>query len=118
MGGMINTAYTNTAAFNVTPVSDLIINGSAANGNNLYFDPAGNTLHDLTLSSGATGVLGNTLNITAGSNFGTVTVDGNFDAAGFLTIKSDSNGDARVGESAGIIVNNATVERFIPARRA
>lgn len=118
MGGMMSPLYTNTAAFNVTRISDLIINGPAASGNNLYFDAAGNTLHDLTVAANATGALGNALNITAGSNYGTVIVDGSFNAAGFLTIKSDLNGDARVGISSGTITNNATVERFIPARRA
>lgn len=118
MGGKINTAYTNTAAFNVTKTSDLTITGPAATGNNLYFDVTANTIHNVTLSSTASGVLGNDLNITAGTSFGTVMVDGIFDAAGFLTLKSDSGGDARIGNSAGIINNNVTVERYIPAKRA
>ncbi len=118
MGGKMDNAYTNTAAFNVTSTSDLNITGDAASGNKLYFDPSGDTLHNLTIISNATGVLGNALNITGGSKFGTVTADGNLNSAGFLTLKSNAGGDARVGKSAGKITNNATVERFIPARRA
>ncbi|HEX5151072.1 MAG TPA: hypothetical protein VFW07_06465 [Parafilimonas sp.] len=118
MGGMMNSAYTNIAAFNVTPLSDLVINGPAGSGNNLYFDILGNTLHNLTVSGGATGKLGNALNITPGSKFGTVVVDGDFNAAGFLTLKSDAAGTARVGKSSGIIRDTAIVERYIPPRRA
>jgi Secretion system C-terminal sorting domain len=118
MGGKINTAYTNTSAFNVTPTSDLKITGDAATGNDLYFAASGDTLHDLTVSSTGTGKLGNALNITAGSSFGTVTMDGSFEAAGFLTLKSDAKGTARVNTSAGTITGNVTVERYIPARRA
>lgn len=118
MGGKINTAYTNTVAFNVTKLSDLIIYGSAANGNNLYFDPSANTLHDLTINSSGTGKLGNALNITAGSAFGTVTATGTFDANNFLTLKSDANGTARVANSSGSINNYVTVERYVPPRRS
>ncbi len=118
MGGKISTAYTNTSAFNVTNLSDLILYGDAAAGNKLYFDPAANTLHDLTVNAGSTGALGNALNITAGSNFGTVIVNGTFDAAGFLTMKSDANGTSRVGNSSGTISNAVTVERFVPGRRS
>jgi len=118
IGGKMSTAYTNTAAFNVTPLSNLIITGPGADGNPLYFDAAGNTMHNLTVTSGASGALGNALDIAPGTGFGTVTVDGNFKAAGFLTFKSDSNGTARVGKSKGVITGNATAERYITARRA
>lgn len=118
MGGKINTVYTNTSAFNVTNLSDLILYGDAASGNKIYFDPAANTLHDLTVNTGATGTLGNALNITSGSSFGTVTANGNFDAAGYLTLRSDANGTARVANSSGTISNYATVERYVPGRRS
>ncbi len=118
MGGKINPAYTNTSAFNVTPTSDLNITGKAGTGNNLYFAASGDTLHNLTVSANGTGKLGNALNITAGSSFGTVTVDGSFEAAGFLTLKSDANGTSRINNSAGTVTGNVTVERYIPARRA
>jgi hypothetical protein len=118
MGGKINSLYTNTSAFNVTNTSDLIIYGNAASGNKIYFDPSANTIRDLTVQSSSSGVLGNALNVTAGSIFGTVTVNGTFDAAGFLTLKSDAYGTARVSNSSGIISNYVTVERYIPPRRA
>ena len=118
MGGKINTAYTNTSAFSVTKGSDLLINGDAASGNKLYFDPSANTIHDVNVSSSGSGVLGNALNITAGSTFGTVTANGTLDAAGFLTLKSDADGTARVANSSGTITNYVTVERYIPPRRA
>lgn len=118
MGGKISLAYTNTSAFSVTNASDLIINGNAAAGNKIYFDPSANTIHDVTINSSGTGALGNALNITAGSSFGTVTANGSFDAAGFLTLKSDANGTARVSNSSGTISNYVTVERYIPPRRA
>lgn len=117
MKDRVNTASNNPAAFNVTPASNLVVTGNAAAGKALYFDVAGNTLHDLTLSDNATAILGNALNITAGNGFGTVTVNpgANLDAAGFLTLKSDSLGTARVGISEGTIQNEVTVERFFPA---
>ncbi len=118
MGGKISTLYTNTSAFSVTNTSDLIIYGNAASGNKIYFAPTANTIHDLTVQSLSTGVLGNALNVTAGSVFGTVTVSGSFDAAGFLTLKSDAFGTARVSNSSGTILNNVTVERYVPPRRA
>jgi hypothetical protein len=118
MGGKIDLAYTNPNAFNVTNTSNLNITGNAAAGNGIYFDPSANTIHDLTIASGATGTLGNALNITPGTSFGTVTADGNFNAAGFLTIKSDVNGTARIAQSAGNITGFTTVERYIPPRRA
>lgn len=118
MGGKINSLYTNTSAFNVTNTSDLIIYGNAASGNKIYFDPAANTIHDLTVQSSSSGVLGNALNVTAGSVFGTVTVHGTLDAAGFLTLKSDAFGTARVSNSSGTVSNYVTVERYIPPRRA
>ena len=118
MGGKINTAYTNTSAFNVTNKSDLILYGDASSGNKLYFDSSANLLHDLTINNGGTGTLGNALNITPGSSFGTVTATGTFDANNFLTLKSDSNGTARVANSAGVINNFVTVERFVHGRRA
>lgn len=118
MGGKINTAYTNTNAFSVTNLSDLIIYGNTSAGNSLYFDPSANTLHDLTINSGGAGTLGNALNITAGSAFGTVTATGTFNANNFLTLKSDANGTARVAKSPGTISNYVTVERYIPPRRS
>jgi hypothetical protein len=118
MGGKISKGYTNVNAFSVTPTSDLIINGKAANGNALYFDTSAHALHDLSVTDSASGVLGDSLNIVAGTSHGTVIVDGSFDAAGFLTLKSDTFSTSRIGKSSGVINGFVTVERYIPARRA
>lgn len=89
----------------------------------LYFDQTSpgttNVIKNLTLSSG-TATLGNTLNITAGSSSGTVTVGlgATLTTDSNLTLKSDANGTASVGNSAGAISGNVTVERFIPGKRA
>ena len=86
----------------------------------LYFDQTSpgttNIIKNLTLSSG-TATLGNTLNITAGSSSGTVIVasGATLNTGDFLTLKSDANGTASVGNSAGTISGNVTVERCIPS---
>jgi hypothetical protein len=66
MGGQVSLAYTNPAAFSVTPSSNLNITGNAALGNRLYFNPAADTLHNHIIFPGASGVLGNALYITSG----------------------------------------------------
>jgi hypothetical protein len=89
----------------------------------LYFDQTTpgttNVLKNLTLSSG-TATLGNALNITAGSSSGNVLVGtgATLTTGDFLTLKSDANGTANVGNSAGTISGKVTVERYIPAKRA
>jgi len=99
-----------------TPTSNITITGA---GSNLFFDQATpgttNTLRNLTLQTGATAALSNTLNIASGSSFGTITVaaTATLNADGNLTLLSDVNGSARVGTSAGSITGNVTVERFV-----
>ena len=85
----------------------------------LYFDQTTigttNVLKDLTISSGSA-TLGNALNSTAGSSSGTITVGtgATLTTGGNLTLKSDANGTAKVGTTAGTISGNVTVERYIP----
>ena len=55
-----------------------------------------------------------TLNISSTS---TIENNGNITNNGTLTLKSDINGTASIGNSAGTITGNITVERFIPANR-
>jgi hypothetical protein len=104
--------------------SGLIIDGSAGNAGTLYFDPANNYLKTLTLNSGSSATLGNNLNITAGtggtfgSTSGTLIANGTLNTNDMLTIKSDVNGDAVVGNSSGTINGNVTVERYFPKIRA
>jgi len=78
-----------------------------------------NVLRNLTIdrtSSGAV-TLGNALNIAGGSTPGVITVasGGTLNTGGSLTLKSDALGTARIGNSAGTISGNVTVERHIPA---
>ncbi len=93
----------------------------AGNGNlgTLRFDPSNNTLRNLTIVAGTsrTVTLGNALNIVGGSTFGVVTVGSGstLNTSNFLTLKSDANGTACIGNSAGTISGNVTAERYIPA---
>ncbi len=54
--------------------------------------------------------------VPAGNN--QITFSGTLTTAGLLTLKSDATGTASIGNSAGTISGNITVERFIPRRRA
>ena len=89
----------------------------------LYFDQTSpgttNVIKNLTLSSGTVSI-GNALNISAGSSSGSVIVasGATLTTGDFLTLKSDPNGTASVGNSAGTISGNVTVERYIPSKRA
>jgi hypothetical protein len=101
--------------------SNLTITGT---GSSLFFDNSGtnNFLRELTLNTGAAATLGNALNITAYdgvSTEGVLTVTGTatLTTGGFLTLKSNANGTARIAAgrtTGGYISGNVTVERFIP----
>ncbi len=90
------------------------------NAGTLYFDAANNNLKTFTIRGAKSIALGNALNIAAGTyaSPGKVTAKGVLAAGGFLTLKSDVNGDAMVASSTGSITGDVTVERYIPARRA
>jgi hypothetical protein len=83
----------------------------------LRFTTGSNTIGNLTLNhAGATNTLtiGNALNVS-----GVITVTAGTLASGpNLTLKSNASGTASIGNSAGTISGNITVERFIPSRRA
>jgi hypothetical protein len=100
-----------------SPTSGVTIGGNAGS---LYFDPSNNYLKTLTVNSSSGATIGNALNIATGTlaNPGTLIVNGSLDANANLTLKSDANGTAVVGQSNGTINNNVTVERYIPALRA
>ena len=117
----VNNGLAGTGSLKGSTSSNLVAGGSGT----IFFDAAANYLKGLTVNSASDLSLGNALNIAAsdGTNtntFGTVIVrpGGAINAAGFLTLKSDAKGDARVGLSAGAIKGKVTVERYIPARRA
>ena len=123
----VNSGVTGAGSLTGSQTSGLILGGTTTA---LRFTAGGfnNYLKTFTLNTGGSAVLGNALNITAsngvtpqtyGSTHGTITVNGlSFSSGGFLTLKSDINGDAVVGISSGQIAGNVTVERFIPGRRA
>lgn len=81
-----------------------------------------NYLKTLVIKNNAYLIIGDSLNIAGISMLspGTVTVNSGstLNTGGFLTLKSDANGTAMIGESSGTIGGDVTVERFIPYRRA
>jgi hypothetical protein len=122
--------FVGTGKLKGSAASGLIIqtNGDAGT---VYFDTTGpgNQLKTLTvnllnseLKLGDDGIGSrDTVNIVAGNStdgYGTVIVNGDLDANGVLTLKSNANGTARVGVSYGIISGDVTVERYIPPLRA
>ncbi|HEX5149941.1 MAG TPA: putative Ig domain-containing protein [Parafilimonas sp.] len=124
----VNGSFVGTGKLKGSATSGLTI-ATPGDAGTVYFDPASpyNQLKTLTVNSGATLTLGgnvaagDTLNIVAGNSatgLGTVTANGNLNANGILTLKSDNQGTARVGISAGKIDGDVTVERFIPPLRA
>lgn len=108
----VNGPITGTATFNSTASSGLVLGGNAS----LAFNSGNNTLKALTVNAG-TVTLTNALSMVgaAGSANGEVVVNTGavLNANGNLTMRSNANGTARVGISAGTINGNVTVERFI-----
>lgn len=116
-----NGAVSGTGTLTGSNTSSLVIGGTAGT---LRFTSGGtnNYLKNFTLNTGATATLGNALNITAWdgtSSEGVLTVTGTatLTTGGFLAIKSNANGTARIAAgrtSGGYISGNVSVERFIP----
>ena len=104
----VNGAVSRTSGnFIGSNTSNLTIGGVAGS---LFFDNTGtnNFLKNFTLNTGATATLGNALNITAYDGISsegvlTVTGTGVLTTGGFLAIKSNANGTARIaaGNTAG-----------------
>jgi len=96
--------------------SNLVITGASGT---IAFDQTTpgttNVLRNLTISGSGTTTLGNALSITGGSTYGVVIVGSGatLSSGGNLTLKSDANGTAAIGNSAGTITGNITIERFI-----
>jgi hypothetical protein len=124
-GGTLNVAGEYQSAGNFTNSGTLTATsgtltftgtGQSVSGNNA-------TVKNVNIGSSASVTLTSALNIQGGSNYGTLTVSngGTLNSAGYLTLKSDANGNAVVaaGSSSGSYISNiVTVERYIPARRA
>jgi len=113
----INGSITGSGLLKGSTTSSLVIAGAAGTIN---FAGANNTIKDLTLNGSSSATLGAALNITAGSAPGSVTVgaSGTLTTGGFLTLKSDASGTAKVANSAGSISGDVTVERYIPSKAA
>ena len=95
-----------------SPTSSLFINGTS----NLYFGKSGAILKYLTFNGSQTSDLNTPLTI---SSDGVVKVlAGIFNTNNLLTLKSDINNTASIGNSSGNIKGKVTIERYIPARRA
>jgi PKD repeat protein len=113
-----------TGVMKGSAASSLNINGPSGT---LYFDQTTtgttNVLKTLTLAGSAVTTLGNDLQITAGASPGAVTVTGSTQlvTGGYLTLRSDANGTARIDEITSTattpISGNVTVERYVPAGR-
>lgn len=113
----VNGAVTGPGAITGSAASSLVIGGTAGT---LNFTNGSRILKNLTLNNGASATLGTALDITAGTLAGAVTVNAGatLTTGGNLTLRSDANGTARVGNSAGTISGDVAVERFIPTHRA
>jgi hypothetical protein len=124
-GGTLNVAGEYQSAGNFTNSGTL-----TATSGTLTFTGSGQsvsannaTVKNVNIGSTASVTLTSALNIQGGSNYGTLTVSngGTLNSSGYLTLKSDANGNAVVaaGSSSGSYISNSvTVERYIPARRA
>lgn len=73
-----------------------------------------NNTNGIAISGATTATVVGNLNIGTTTNL-TVAASGTLNTGGFLTFKSDANGTASLGNSAGTITGNVTVERYIPA---
>ena len=123
----ITGTYSGTGTLTGSPSAQLTLTG---NTGTLHFTPnvypgavTNNYLKTLTVNntSAQTAIIGDSLNIAAGTagNYGTVKVTGGtLNANGNLILKSNAGGDAQVLFSTGNITGEATVERYIPGRRA
>lgn len=102
--------------------------GVTGTGVPLFFTTGGRLLKNLVLAASASADLQTPLDITAGSAAGSVSAGSGaiLNTFGYLTLKSDASGTARVaeipvdgsGNALGNINGNVTIERYIPAKRA
>lgn len=121
----INGAVTGSGFISGSNTSNLTLGGTAGTVN---FTSGSRILKNLSLVNNATATLGTALDITAGTapgNSGKVSVTGTavLTTGGNLTLKSNVNGTASVGQgstSGGYISGDVTVERYIEssAKRA
>ena len=113
----INGAVTGNGTITTSSSSSLTITGVAGTIN---FTLGKNTISSLTITNNATVTLGNQLSIVGGFVPGSVIIGSGATlyTGGNLVIKSDIHGTARIAQSAGNIIGNVTVERYITAKSA
>lgn len=117
----VNGEVTGTGTITGSETAELLVTGNAGT---LRFTPGGknNFLKNFTISNGASASLGSELNITGGAvpeAEGTLTVTGTgiLNSMGYLHIKSNEFGTARIAQgnsTGGYITGDVTVERYIP----
>ncbi|HEX5151074.1 MAG TPA: hypothetical protein VFW07_06475 [Parafilimonas sp.] len=113
----VNGGFAGTGVLKGSVASELVTAGSGT----IFFDTETCLLKILTVNNSGNISLGSNLHIAPGNSaggYGTVTVNGVLESNGFLTLRSDINGTARINASTGVISGDVTVERFIPGRRA
>ncbi|MFZ4057979.1 MAG: beta strand repeat-containing protein, partial [Ferruginibacter sp.] len=111
----VNGALAGTGTITGSTASNLTFGGT---GGTVNFTTNAQAIKNLTVNSPAVVTLGTTLEITPAAlaaNNGTVIVNSGatLNSNGNLVIKSNANGTARVGVSAGTINGEVTVERYI-----
>ncbi|MBS4042894.1 MAG: T9SS type A sorting domain-containing protein [Chitinophagaceae bacterium] len=116
----LNGTATGSGTLTGSTSSNITLNGSGALGT-LNFDQTAdgttNVLNSFTINRASSGsvTLGNKLVVT-----NTITLtDGTLTTGGFLHLRSNSSGTARVAAitGTGVISGNVTVERYIPGNR-
>jgi hypothetical protein len=112
----VNGAVSGTGTLTGSSTSNLTVGGTAGS---LNFTSGGRTLKDLTLNASSTATLGTALDITGGSSYGTVIINSGatLTTGGNLTLQSNATGTSRIGNSAGSISGDVTVQRYIPSGR-
>jgi len=121
----INSLTRSSGTFTGSSTSSIGVTGTSIP---LFFTSGGRVLKNLFVNNNASADIQTALDITAGSGAGSISVGSGatLNTHGFLTLKSDANGTARVapipvdgsGNALGNITGNVTIERYIPAKRS
>ncbi len=111
----VNNEINGSGTIKSTSSSSLVLNGTTGT---VSFDANNDTIQNLTLTTGATVTLGSSLLIVGDANAGLVTIGSGaiLTTGGNLTLLSDSLGTASIGQIAGTISGNVTVQRYISAK--
>ena len=113
----VNSEINGSGTIKSNSTSSLVLNGTTGT---VSFDANNDTIQNLTLNAGATVTLGSSLLIVGDANAGLVTIGSGatLTTGGHLTLLSDSLGSASIGQIAGTISGDVTVQRYISAKTA